>query len=54
MPIVRAQAFAIVRVPYVHEVVLGDREEKISLTVKLDLVQRSSMTRKNNGPLLGQ
>ena len=52
MAIVRAKALAIVRVPYIHEVVLRNRKEQIALAVKLDLVQRTGMTRKHNRALV--
>jgi hypothetical protein len=44
MAVITSKTLAIMRIPNVDNLVLGDREEKITFTIVLDLRQRTSVT----------
>lgn len=50
--LIGTQPFSIMREPGVDDVVLRDREEQVSFTVVFDLLERSLVARKEDGPLV--
>lgn len=51
MAVISSKTLSVVREPSIDDVILGDGEDKITLSVELDLGERTLVTREKDGTL---